>query len=284
MEQRSNEWFEARKNRVTGSVIGAIIGLSPFMKKNDVMRSMVRAHHGAESEFQGNIATNYGTVHEPMATMDFELETGKKVEEVGFFVHPEHDWLGASPDGFVGDDAVIEIKCPYGKRNGGEFKSIHEQPHYYAQVQYEMFCTGRTKTHFYQWSEHGTQLETIEFSQVYIEETLPALKAFHDEFLEQCKSPDKHLAPLVQHKEAKAVEEAYAKAKADFDAAKEALEQAKVKMLEVADGNKCTIGDYLVYPVNKKGSISYAKVVKEHCKDIDLEPYRGKPTTSWVIK
>lgn len=284
MEQRSKSWFEARKNRVTGSVIGAILGLSPFMKKKDVMRSMVRAHHGAESEFEGNVATTYGTNNEPIAVMDFELETGQKVEDVGFFVHPEHDWLGASPDGFVGDDAVIEIKCPYSSRNSGEFKSITEQPHYYAQIQYEMFCTGRTKTHFYQWSEHGTQLETIEFNQAYIDETLPKLKAFYDDFLMQCKSPEKHLAPLVQHKEAKAVEELYSKAKADFEAAKEALDQAKSKMLEVADGSKCTIGDYLVYPVTKQGAISYAKVVKDHCKGVDLEPYRGNASTSWVIK
>ena len=44
-----------------------------------------------------------------------KLKTGNFVEECGFIVHPEHDWLGgASPDGLVLDNTVLEIKCPFG--------------------------------------------------------------------------------------------------------------------------------------------------------------------------
>jgi len=57
MEQRSPQWFKAREGRVTGSSVGAILGLSPFMAPDDVMRRMVREYHGAEAEFQGNSAT-----------------------------------------------------------------------------------------------------------------------------------------------------------------------------------------------------------------------------------
>ena len=59
MEQRSKEWFKARKGRVTGSMVGAVLNINPWMSANDAMRSMVRAFHGAESEFRGNIATEY---------------------------------------------------------------------------------------------------------------------------------------------------------------------------------------------------------------------------------
>ena len=52
MEQRSTEWFAARKGRVTGSSVGAILGLSPFMSPDDVMRRMVRERNGAASEFK----------------------------------------------------------------------------------------------------------------------------------------------------------------------------------------------------------------------------------------
>lgn len=284
VQQRSAEWFEQRKNRITGSNIGAILGLSPLRKPKDVMRSMVRAHHGAESEFQGNIATEYGVRNESMAIIDFQFETGQIIDETGFHVHVDHDWLGASPDGFIGDDYVVEIKCPFGKRETGDFLPLHEQEHYFAQVQYEMYCTGRKKCHFFQWSDKSTMIETVEFDQEYIDKTLPKLEDFYNKFLDECKSPDKHLAPLMEHHEANSASERYQKAKELMDAAKLEMDAAKKEMLSVADGKKCTIGDFLVYPVKKQGSISYAKVVKDHCKDVDLEPYRGKATTSWVIK
>ena len=84
IEQRSEDWFKIRKGRVTGSNVGAILGLSPFMKPEDVMRRMVRDWHNAPSEFTGNAATEYGTFHEKIAKMDFEMDSGLTVQEVGF--------------------------------------------------------------------------------------------------------------------------------------------------------------------------------------------------------
>ena len=141
IEQRSEEWFKQRVGMITGSRVGGILGLSPFNKPEDVMRSIVREHHGAPSEFEGNVATEYGNEHEDAAIFALEQELGIQIEETGF--HKVSEWLGASPDGLVGD-AVVEIKCPYGKRNAtseSDFKSAREQPHYYAQMQIEMFCT-----------------------------------------------------------------------------------------------------------------------------------------------
>ena len=76
IEQRSEEWFKQRIGKITGSRVGAILGLSPFQKASDVMRAMVREYHGAESEFKGNSATMYGVANEDAAIFDFELETG----------------------------------------------------------------------------------------------------------------------------------------------------------------------------------------------------------------
>lgn len=284
IEQRSQAWFEQRKKRITGSAIGAILGVSPFTKPKDVMRRMVRDANGCESEFVSNIATDYGTANEPAATLDFTLETGLQVEETGFHVHPEHDWLGASPDGFVGDDAVIEIKCPYGKRNSSDFASIHEQLHYMAQIQYEMYCTGRKKCYFFQWSPKGTMLEVVEFNQSFIDGTLPRLKEFYEQFLLELKNPEKHLAPLVKTIDACKASIRYEEALKAFNEAKEELEDAKEELIKLANGSKTVIGDFLVYPINKKGSISYANVVKDLLPDADLEKYRGNPSTSWGVR
>ena len=60
MEQRTPEWFEQRKGRITGSRVGAILGMSPWQKPADVLRAMVREYHGASTEFTGNPATDHG--------------------------------------------------------------------------------------------------------------------------------------------------------------------------------------------------------------------------------
>ena len=60
MQQKSKEWFEARKHRITGSVAGAVLGLNPYMKPADVMRNMVRDFHGYEREFKTNAAVEWG--------------------------------------------------------------------------------------------------------------------------------------------------------------------------------------------------------------------------------
>lgn len=284
VEQRTDEWFKQRAGRITGSKIGAILGLSPYQSAKDVMRAMVREYHGAEKEFTGNVATEYGSMHEHMAIFDFELETGSKVEETGFHIHHEHDWLGASPDGLVGDDATIEVKCPYSKRDGGEFKTLDDQLYYKAQVMYEMYCTGRKRCYFYQWSQHNTSLEVVEFDQGYIEETLPKLKAFHDKYLKEIKDPDRHLAPLVKTRDAQCLADEYLAAKQAVEEANKRLDAAKQSLIEIADGEKSCVSGLLVYKVQRQGSVKYAQVVKDMLPDVDLEAYRGKSSEHWVIK
>ena len=191
--QRSTEWFQKRKGRITGSISGAVLGLNPWMSKEDVMRSWVRDALGAEREFSGNAATQYGVFNEDNAISDLELDHGYDVVDTGF--HTYEDWLGASPDGLIGDDTVLEVKTPYGKRKGGEFKPLSEQLHYYAQVQLEMLCTGRSKAIFYQWSPLSSKLEHIPQDNEWLDENLPKLRLFYDQFLKELESPQKHLEP-----------------------------------------------------------------------------------------
>ena len=84
MEQRSKEWFEARKGRVTASLVGGLLGCAPYMKEDDAFRALARSVHDLPSEFEGNIATEYGTANEALACAAYEMETGNLVEHVGF--------------------------------------------------------------------------------------------------------------------------------------------------------------------------------------------------------
>jgi putative phage-type endonuclease len=285
-QQRTEEWFKKRAGRVTGSNVGAILGLSPFMKREDVMRNMVRQYHGYPSEFTGNPATNYGTYNEPIALADYELKFGKKVELTGF--HTFEDWLGASPDGLINDDGLIEIKCPYGLRdkNPPEFKSIDYQTHYWAQIQIQLFVTGRQWCHFYQWSAHGYMLETVQFNPLVIEEYLPKLKDFYNEYLVERELPQaqKHLDDKRQQVRCEGQVERYlmiAEQIKELEAEKKRLLDEIVKL---ADGKDSEINGHKLTKVTKAGSISYAKVVKELLPDADLTDYTGDPVSYWLLK
>lgn len=284
IEQRSKEWFEQREGRITGSKIGAILGLSPFATPEDVMRDMVRDYHGAEREFKGNIATDYGTENEPNAVEDYKMESGNDVEDAPFVVHPELNWLGASPDGYVNDNKLLEIKCPFGKRHEQDdnaFTPIEEQPHYMAQMQYQMFCTGRFECDFYQWSPYASKLreESVKFDPEFIDETLPKLEAFYERYLEECKPEN-----AWRYLDGGEVAQRYKMAKAAMGAAKAELDEAKEALIEVTNGKGGKVGDLNVTKAERKGSIAYAKAVKELLPDADLSKYEGKPTSYWVVR
>jgi len=277
IKQRSEAWFKQRIGMVTGSRVGAILGHSPFSTRADIMEEMIREHQGIAKVFQGNAATQYGSFHEDLATADLELLHALNVKEVGFVKHPTIEWLGASPDGIIDDETVIEIKCPYGKRNDKtpEFKTAAEQPHYYAQMQVEMICTERTKCLFYQWSNHGDSLETVEVDAFWIADSIPKLHAFYDEYIERRDLP-LDLADTDA--------ENWLKAKAEYEAAKAKLDAAKEVLIEKANGEKAKFGAVLVYPIERKGSIQYSKIVKQFLPELDLAEWTGKPSVSWAVK
>lgn len=283
-EQRSPEWFAARVGRVTGSVIGAILGLSPHMTPDDVIRSMVRAYHGAPSEFTGNVATDWGNANEAGAALDYELDTGRKVE-TAYFV-PFRDALGASPDGYVGEDGLIEIKCPYGKReieDNSEFDSIDDQPHYYAQIQVQLLCTGRTWCDFYQWAPKAQKLERVNIDPEWLRENLPKLREFHNRYLAELDDP-KHLTDtrkVITDESALTLVEEYHKLREE---AKEAEDRMKAILLELHTAHgESQIGKSKLTRVERKGNVSYAKVIKDHLSGLDLEPYRGKASVHWRL-
>lgn len=285
MEQRSPEWFAARRGRVTGSVVGAILECAPYMSREDAFRALVRSMHGMPSEFSGNVATEYGTYNEPGALAEYQMESGNKVDPAGFVTHD--DWLGASPDGYVGVDGLVEIKCPYGKRkeNPPIFKSIEEQPHYYAQIQVQLFVTGRDWCDFYQWSPHGTKTERVFFDMAWIDDNLPILQNFHLA-AKQADPADYEgpKRPVIDTPEA-------AKLVAEYDELSEAIDNATARkkdilarMVQIAGERDAKIAGRNLTLVKRKGSVSYAKALAKYAPKADLEPFRGKPSESWQLK
>lgn len=287
MEQRTEEWFKARTGLVTGSSVGAILGVDPNRTREDVMRDMVRAANGASREFQGNIATQWGITHEDEAREDFERLSALKVEPASFVVHPTETWIGASPDGFVGDDALVEIKCPFGLRDKEEpqFKTARQQPHYYSQMQVQMFVTGRERCHFWQWTPRAVSHEIVEYDSEHVAEIMPQLRAFYDEYLQE--APEDHLEdPRSVIDTPRALQMI-----AEYDDLTDAIEKAEerkkellAEIVKVAKEKDAVFGGRKLTKVERTGSISYASAIKVLAPGANLEPWRGKPSTYWTLK
>src|SRR6185312_11909315 len=146
-KQRSDAWFASRKGKITASKVGAILGLSKYRSRDDVLRQMVREHFDAVPEFISNEATRYGELHEADALDAYEQRYGTIIEPSGLVVHALYDWLAASPDGLVGEHGLVECKCPY------RSKYTTPSDEYVAQMQLQMACTGRDWCDFVIWRE-----------------------------------------------------------------------------------------------------------------------------------
>ena len=285
MEQRTPEWFAARAGRITASGAGALLGLSPHTSEADGFRSLVRSMHGMPSEFVGNVATEYGTFHEAGALVEYCMETGRDVEALAFA--PRDDWLGASPDGLIGRVGMVEIKCPFGKRNENPpaFKSIEYQPHYYAQMQIQMYCTLRLWCDFYQWSPHGTMTERVKWDDEWLSKNLPKLLAIWKRA--KVADPADFAGPKRQEYDTPEA----AKLVAEYDELSEAIDNASARkkdivarMVEMSGKRDAVIGGRNLTLVKRKGSVSYAKAIGVLLPDADLEQWRGKASEGWQLK
>lgn len=287
--QRTKEWSEQRRGLITASSVGAILNLDPNRDQVDIMRQMVRDWHGAEREFNGNIATEWGIGNEETALGQLEMIIAPPVYRCGFIVSEKYPWLGASPDGLIGDDGVIEVKCPYGIRDDEKpvFKPLADQPHYYAQMQVQMICTWRGWGVFYQWTPHGERLENCYVSGEWIRENIPKLRDFYGRYLIERENPAQYLEPkrpVINTIDAKLLMDEYLDLSATIDVATERKRDLLAKLVALAGEKNALIWGRNLTKVEKQGPISYAKAIKELCPDADLEKWRGKPSEYWMIK
>jgi hypothetical protein len=118
-EQRTLLWKQARAGCATGSRFGDIIkkprsGNTELAARRDYrLQLMSERLTGAPYDNFKAKEVEWGVENEPLARLAYEKTYGILVEEVGFQPHEEIEWCGVSPDGLVGEDGMIEIKCPY---------------------------------------------------------------------------------------------------------------------------------------------------------------------------
>ena len=147
--QGTPEWFAQRLGKATARRIKDIVaktktGYSTSRDKY-LTQLLLERLTGTVAESYSDAAMAWGNDTEPFARAAYEAQKGVMVDQVAFINHPTIEMAGASPDGLVGDDGLVEIKCPMSHTHlesllGG----LDDQ--YKVQVNWQMACTGRKWT------------------------------------------------------------------------------------------------------------------------------------------
>lgn len=147
IEQRSEEWFAVRRGKVTASRIADLTAKTRSgygaSRANYMAQLIAERLTGIVAESYTNSAMQWGMDQEPAARSLYELLQGVSVEEVGFIVHPDIAEAGASPDGLVGDEGMVEIKCPNTATHIETLLSGSVAGKHIKQMQWQMACADR---------------------------------------------------------------------------------------------------------------------------------------------
>jgi putative phage-type endonuclease len=147
MEQQTEEWFSARLGKVTASRVADVIAKTKTgysaSRDNYMAQLICERLTGQKGESFTNAAMEWGTQTEPLARSAYENKRSLLVKEVGFINHPRIEMSGASPDGLVADDGLVEIKCPNTATHIDTLLSQKVPTKYITQMQWQMLCCQR---------------------------------------------------------------------------------------------------------------------------------------------
>lgn len=144
-EQGSEEWLKARLGVPSASNFSKLItmkGTLSTQAKAYVDALVAETITGESTYVKVTDAMQRGTELEPYARERYFYETGNSVEEVGFCLHDDYQ-AGASPDGLIGEDGGLEIKCPLGGTMVSYLRVGRLPSKYWQQVQGCLHITGR---------------------------------------------------------------------------------------------------------------------------------------------
>lgn len=191
IEQRSDDWFNARLGKVTASRLADV--LSTIKTGESASRRNYRIELVCERLTQKkadgftNVHIERGIELEPIAISSYEALQGVFVEPVGFVIHPTILMSGASPDGLVGDDGLMEVKCPTPANHLETLLSKKAPSKYIPQMQWQMACTGRKWCDFVSYcaefgnTEHALFITRVMRDDDFIADAEKAVIQFLDE-------------------------------------------------------------------------------------------------------
>jgi len=192
IQQGSDEWLELRLGKITASRLADVMskgrGNAPSKTKASYMLQLAAEKlTGKPEDSFSNKYMEWGNECEPQARSMYEFDSGNDVEEVAFVEHDE--WFGVSPDGLVGDNGLLEIKCPKTTTQIERYLAGVFPPAYKAQVQGQLLATGREWCDFVSFDPRITGEASyfcvrVERDEDYLKELSAGILAFKDELIE----------------------------------------------------------------------------------------------------
>jgi putative phage-type endonuclease len=153
IEQRSPDWYAQRLGKATASRISDVMAKTkngPAELRKTYRRQLITERvYGVPAFNYVNGAMQWGIDHEAEALAAYAEDLERldplagPVMPAEFVDHPEILWSGASPDGLVGDDGLVEIKCPESATHVETILGAPISERHALQMQWQMACTGR---------------------------------------------------------------------------------------------------------------------------------------------
>lgn len=189
-QDKSPEWHKYRSCRATASLFYTITHARTGQK-----HILEKIMHPKDTNTK---AITHGKIYEEITKIQYESEFGINIQKCGLFINKDYPFLAASPDGLIGEETVVEIKCPYSARHkpinpvtvpylemvDGQLSLKKKHP-YYAQIQGQLLCTGRKYCNFIVYTFKEIKVLYISKDENFIEEMLKGLIDFYNNYLEK---------------------------------------------------------------------------------------------------
>lgn len=143
--QRSEDWYAERCGKVTASRVKDLNAKPSKGKALNALGLTILAERltGVQKETPTNFNMQWGIDNEPYAIAAYENETGFFVNGTGLIDHPFIEMFGASPDGLVGENGQIEVKCPDTTTHLNTLLTKEVPEEHIPQITSQLACTRR---------------------------------------------------------------------------------------------------------------------------------------------
>lgn len=279
-----------RRDRITASRLPVLLGQSPYGTPKTLMREMVRDHFGDPQEFVGNIVTDWGHTHEADAVIDYEMTRGVQVKHAGTgqltLVHPDLDFLAATPDGLT-VDRVVECKAPWRSL----YTSIEDRPDYQIQMRLQMEVTGMPAADLAVWRpDKPLIIDTIVRDPGWLDRVLPTIEEFMAQYRATLADPEKfgpHREPLKDVR----VDVEWSNAAAEWleidylmDQLAARKDAAGIRLASLAPDKSARGGGLDLLRYDRKANVQWKRALADLQVTVDEDKYRGAPSKVLTIR
>ncbi len=198
--QRTESWISARLGHVTASRIADVVARTrsgPAAARANYAADLIAERMtGVPAELFVSAPMQWGIDTEPLARAAYSFHADVDVADAGFILHPRIAMSGASPDGLIGHDGLIEIKCPNTATHIDRLLGTPIADKYIVQMQWQLACTGRSWCDFVSFDPRLP--ESMRLSTIRVQRDPDRIEALEREVIEFLEGISKTMELLTE--------------------------------------------------------------------------------------